>query len=219
MPSRAESRQWAAIFATWNRKLHYYLGLYFLFFIWLFALSGLLLNHGGWTFAQFYPNRKVSTLERAIDTPASTSDLELARLVMRQVGIEGEIAWTGPRSSPARLEFNASRPGRVYQVQADLVHARARITLTQYNGWGIVRTLHTFVGVSPEDPRNQRDWLLTSVWALSMDAVAAGIILMVLSSLYMWWGLKEKRLLGIAALALGTLTCGLFVTGLRWLYG
>jgi hypothetical protein len=52
-----------------------------------------------------------------------------------------------------------------------------------------------------------------------MDAVAVGIILMVLSSLYMWWGLKEKRLLGIAALALGTSTCGLFVTGLRWLYG
>ena len=79
MPSRAESRQWAAILATWNRKLHYYLALYFLFFIWLFALSGLLLNHGGWTFAQFYPNRKVSTLERAIDTPASMSDLEQAR--------------------------------------------------------------------------------------------------------------------------------------------
>jgi hypothetical protein len=219
MLSRAESRQRTTIFATWNRKLHYYLGLYFLFFIWLFALSGLLLNHGGWAFAQFYPNRKVSTSERTISIPESTSDLDQARSVMRHVGIEGQIAWTGPRSGPERLDFNASRPGRVYQVQADLVRGRARITVTQYNGWGIVRALHTFVGVSPDDPRNQRDWLLTSVWALSMDAVAAGIILMVLSSLYMWWGLKEKRLPGIAAVALGTLTCGLFVTGLRWLYG
>jgi hypothetical protein len=219
MRSRAESRQWAAIFATWNRKLHYYLGLYFLFFIWLFALSGLLLNHGGWTFAQFYPNRKVSTSEHAIDPPASTSDLEQARAVMRQMSIEGEIAWTGPRSDPTRLDFNASRPGRVYQVQADLAQGRARITVTQYNGWGFVRTLHTFIGVSPDDPRNQRDWLLTWVWALSMDAVAVGIILMVVSSLYMWWGLREKRSPGIAALGLGILTCGLFAAGLRWLYG
>jgi hypothetical protein len=42
-------------YRVWNRKLHYYLGLYFLFFVWLFALSGLLLNHS-WTFAGFWPN-------------------------------------------------------------------------------------------------------------------------------------------------------------------
>jgi hypothetical protein len=219
MPSHAKSRERAAILALWNRKLHYYLGLYFLFFIWLFALSGLLLNHGGWAFAQFYPNRRVSTMERTIDPTPSTSYLDQVRSVMRQVGIEGEIAWTGQRSGPTRLDFNASRPGRTYHVQADLTRGHAHITATQYNGWGLVRTLHTFVGVSPDDPRNQRDWVLTSVWVLSMDAVAAGIILIVMSSLYMWWGLREKRLLGIAAVALGTLICGLFVTGLRWLYG
>ena len=82
-------------------------------------------------------------------------------------------------------------------MQTDLVRGgRTRVTVTQYNGWGIARTLHTFVGVNPDDPRNQRDWVLTSVWALSMDAVTVGIILMVLTSLYMWWGLREKRLLG-----------------------
>ena len=32
----------------WNRKLHYYLGLYFLFFLWLFSLTGLMLNHQQW---------------------------------------------------------------------------------------------------------------------------------------------------------------------------
>ena len=57
-------------FGVWNRKLHYYLGLYFLFFLWLFALSGLLLNHSSWTFAQFWPNRQVSTFERRDPAPA-----------------------------------------------------------------------------------------------------------------------------------------------------
>ena len=113
MLSPAKSRQWAGTFATWNRKLHYYLELYFLFFLWLFALSGLLLNHGVWAFAQFYPNRRVSALERTIDTTPSASDLDQARSVMRQMGIEGEIAWTEARSHPARLDFNVSQPGRV----------------------------------------------------------------------------------------------------------
>ena len=35
-------------FEFWNRKFHYYLGLYFLFFLWLFSLTGLMLNHQQW---------------------------------------------------------------------------------------------------------------------------------------------------------------------------
>lgn len=38
---------------TWNRKIHIYLGLYFLFFLGLFSISGLVLNHPQWAFAQF----------------------------------------------------------------------------------------------------------------------------------------------------------------------
>ena len=43
---------------AWNRRLHFYLGLYLLFFIWLFALTGLLLNHPKWSFADFWPMRR-----------------------------------------------------------------------------------------------------------------------------------------------------------------
>ena len=39
-------------FERWNRKLHFYAGLFLLFFTWLFAFSGLLLNHPTWTFAE-----------------------------------------------------------------------------------------------------------------------------------------------------------------------
>jgi len=41
----------------WNRKIHIYLGLYFIFFTWLFGFSGLLLNHH-WEFANFWENRE-----------------------------------------------------------------------------------------------------------------------------------------------------------------
>ncbi len=39
---------------------------------------------------------------------------------MRQLGIEGEIEWTRARSDSSRLEFQATRPGHNYQIQADL---------------------------------------------------------------------------------------------------
>ena len=51
-----------------------------------------------------------------------------------------------------------------------------------------------------------------------MDAVAAGMIFMVLSSLYMWWELPQKRVPGAVALGLGSLICGLFCVGLRWVF-
>ena len=86
----------------------------------------------------------------------------------------------------------------------------------QVNLWGVIHVLHTFSGVRIGDPTMQRDWLLTRVWSFSMDALAAGLIRMVFSSYYMWYGLKEKRRLGSFVLALGVLSCGFFVKGLAW---
>ena len=48
---------WAG-FERWNRKLHFYAGLFLLFFMWLFAFSGLVLNHPTWSFAESWTNRK-----------------------------------------------------------------------------------------------------------------------------------------------------------------
>lgn len=201
---------------VWNRKLHYYVGLYLLLFIWLFALTGLLLNHH-WKFAEFYPNRHTSNFERRIRLPVPSSDVEDARDIMRQLGIEGEVGAV-KRPESYRFEYNVSRPGHVYQIQTDLNLGVARVMEIEYNGWGIMRTLHTFSGASLTDTKFRRDWALTTIWAISMDAVAAGLVFMVFSSYYMWWRLPKKRTPGMVALALGTMVCGLFVFGLRWLY-
>jgi UDP-N-acetylmuramyl pentapeptide phosphotransferase/UDP-N-acetylglucosamine-1-phosphate transferase len=50
-----------------------------------------------------------------------------------------------------------------------------------------------------------------------MDALAVGLILLVLSSLVMAHEQREKRLLAGIAVALGCGICGFFVFGLRWL--
>lgn len=199
----------------WNRKLHYYLGLYFLFFVWLFAFTGLLLNHGSWKFAEFWPNRRISNYERAVQVPASGDDVERARNIMGQLGISGEIQWGNGPKDPDRLEFQANRPGQTHTIKADVRAGIAKVERTEINAWGVMRVLHTFTGVRGGDRNNQRDWILTTVWALSMDAVALGLLFMVFSGIYMWSGQTEKRRLGLAALTLGTVICGWFVYGLR----
>jgi len=203
---------------VWNRKLHYYIGLYLLLFLWLFSFTGLLLNHPQSTFAEFWPSRMQSTFSQQIQPPPQSGDLIQARDIMRQLGLRGEIDWTKTRADQRRLEFRVSRPGHIFEVNTDLVQNRATIQRIDLNAWGIARLLHTFTGVRASDSINERDWVMTTIWAICMDAVALGSIFMVFSSLYMWWSQTQKLRWGSAALGLGVVSCSFFVVGLRWLF-
>ena len=204
----------------WNRKLHYYAGLFLLFFMWLFSITGLVLNHPTWGFAESWTKRADTNSERAITAlgPELRGDLAQAREIMRQLGIEGDILWTTTRTDTNQFVFQVRRPGHYYFIKADLALNRVTLRHSEVNLWGVMKVLHVFSGVQLDDPRQSRDWALTTVWVYAMDAVAAGLIFMVLSSLYMWWELPQKRLLGAVILGLGSLICGLFCIGLRWFF-
>ncbi|HUQ92003.1 MAG TPA: PepSY-associated TM helix domain-containing protein [Bryobacteraceae bacterium] len=202
---------------SWNRRLHYYLGLYFLFFLWLFSLTGLLLNHTQWKFGEFWPQRKETRFERAIQPTSATSDLDRAKDVMRQLNVAGEIDWPDRKQEPGRLDFNVNRPGRMHRISADFFQRSATVQQIDINSWGIMNVLHTFSGTRVHNPNAKRDWVLTTVWVVVMDALSAGLVLIVLSSYYMWYRLKQKRRFGVLALAAGILSCGFFTAGLTWL--
>src|SRR5262245_41955880 len=171
METKAKT-QVSKAFGKWNRRIHYYLGLYLLFFVWLFAFSGLLLNNSSWKTFGFWEKRKESEYGRAITTPSSGSDLAQANDLMHQLGISGEVEWTASRGDNDRLNFRVTRPGHVMDINADFQQKRATIKRIDYNTWGLMRTLHTFTGASvhEKDNRNQRDWILTMIWAFAMDA-------------------------------------------------
>jgi len=209
-----------ATLERWNRKLHFYSGLFLIFFLWLFAFSGLLLNHPAWTFHEHWKNRQETTSERAIAPPGpdALGDLAQARDIMRQLSITGDILWTTTRTDPGVLEFQVRRPGHFFFVKANWKQRSATVRQADVNVWGLMKFLHVFTGNVADDPRNHRDWTLTYLWVYSMDAVAVGLIFMVLSSIYMWLQLPRKRRTGAIVLALGCLSCGLFCVGLRWIF-
>ena len=69
-------------FLVWNRRIHFYLGLYLLFFTWLFAFTGVLLNRPRWQFAQFWPNRLQNTTEHTLDSVTEVADIDRARKLL-----------------------------------------------------------------------------------------------------------------------------------------
>lgn len=197
----------------WNRRLHFYLGLLFLLFLWLFSLTGLLLNHGKWAMAQAANQRLETRYAQNIQPPAGASDVARARDVMRQLSLVGEIDWPAAGQQPDRLEFNVSRPSDASQVRVDLAQNRASVQHFENSRLAAFRIFHTFSGSRLNTPESRRDWILTTVWVFSMDALAGGLIVMVLGSYYMWYRLKPKRRLGVFALTAGVLSCGAFLAG------
>ena len=204
MPSPARALE------VWNRKLHYYLGLYFLFFLWLFSVTGLMLNHQQW-FRDLYERRERS-YEATIENPSGSTTLALTRDVMRQLTLRGEIDWPAAQL-PNHLDFSVSRPNGSAQVRVDLNARKAYVKEFQNGALNSFQIFHTFSGSRFTQPASGRDWIVTTIWVWAMDALAAGLVVMVFGSYYMWWQLKKKRVFGVAVLAGGLVSCGIFVAG------
>jgi hypothetical protein len=208
-------RPLGGVLETWNRRLHYYLGLYFLLFLWLFSFTGLLLNHPRWAISRI-PNDANPEYQRAVERPAGNTDLARANDVVRQLGLKGEIDWPRASQAPGRLDFNLAYPKHAFQIRVDLAQNRATIRQIDRSFWSALKISHTFSGWRYTTRDTHRDWIVTSVWVVSMDALALGLLMMVFGSYYMWFRLKPKRTLGWIALSAGVISCGLFVFGLSW---
>jgi hypothetical protein len=202
--------------STWNRKLHTHLGLYLLVSLWLFAVSGLLLNHA-WRFTEFWSGRQQTTNAFAIAPVSAADDLGRARDLMKQLGIAGEIEWATTQSATECLDFRVVQPGRIVDVKADWRKRTATVQEIRVNVWGVTRILHTFTGRQSNATSAGRNWWLTRLWSLSMDALAVGLIVLVAGSLIMACERREKWLGAGLALGLGLAFCLFFVFGLRWL--
>ena len=201
---------------AWNRKLHIYTGLYFLLFVWLFSLTGLILNHPRWEFTRFWPDRKESSVERTVRVPPGAGDLTLAKDVMAQLDISGEVERMTTRPAEGRFDFQIVAPGKITEVKLDLETGQAKLKQTDVNAWGVLYMLHTFTGVRMGQAET-RDWVATRIWSFAMDAVCLGLLFLVASSLYMWYPLRQKRAPGLISLGLGVLCCVFFLVGLEWI--
>jgi hypothetical protein len=74
-----------------NRRLHIHIGLFLVFFIWLFSISGLLLNHNDWKFASFWEERNLNKSVTPIDIPPGSDSMQIIKNMLFQLKISGEV--------------------------------------------------------------------------------------------------------------------------------
>jgi hypothetical protein len=186
----------------WSRKFHIHLGLFLLFFIWLFSLSGLLLNHGSkWKFAGFWDERKEKTTLTAVQIDPDLDSSALIKNIITQLKISGEIS--GVYMTPDSIDFRVSVPGHEINLHLNLKTGTSIQKDLKFNGWGKFRILHTFNGVNKENPDIRPNWIITRFWQFSKDIIAAGLIILCLSSWIMWYKSRRKYKWGLPILLLG----------------
>ena len=194
-------------FQTLNRKTHIYLGLFFLLFVWLFALSGLILNHGGWKFTSFWEERE-ETIEE-FQLPESLLNSITEQNILNHFQLTGEVRVQ--KQTPELLDLRVESPGIVNDIHIDLTNGKGTRKQLKYNAWGKLRGLHTFNGVNKDQLSNSPNWWITAAWRFSMDVIAIGLILVCFTSWIMWIKVRNEFKLGYATILISFLLAGYFV--------
>jgi hypothetical protein len=198
---------------SWNRKFHIYIGLFFLFFILFFSISGLLLNHSRWEFTSFWKERKETKTETNLIIPANLDSASLVQNFKEQLNISGEIS--NVRLTAENIYFRAGKPGYMREINVDFKSSVCVSKVTAFNLWGKIRNLHTFNGSDKAHPEVQPNWLITNIWRLVMDLTAIALIFLSFSSWIMWYEVRKSYPAGIVVLVLGISGAIFFIFILR----
>ncbi len=185
------------------RRIHLYLALFLTPWMLIYALSGLVLNHGaavrafyGGSFGQF---EKVE--ERPYSAVFST-DAD-ARVIGAQIldhlGLTGTFHVQGQPSSP-RLVIVRNAPFAVHRIT--YVRAENRLLLEKQ-----VFSAPVFLNRAHFRHGYEQPFLPAKVWAFVVDLAVAGMLFWAVSGLWMWWEIRPARLTGALVALAG---CGLF---------
>ncbi len=186
----------------WSRKFHIHIGLFLLLFVWLFSISGLLLNHGSkWKFASFWDERKEKTTVSPVLIDSKLDSAALLKNIMWQQKISGEISRV--LISPDSIDFRISMPGHERNLHINIKDGTCTQKELTFNAWGTMRILHTFNGINKENPDVPPNWIVTRIWQFAKDVIAIGFIILCISSWIMWYKLRKKYKWGLLILFLG----------------
>ena len=197
----------------WNRKFHIYIGLFLVFFILFFSLSGLLLNHSQWKFASFWKERNETKIITPVTIRVNPDSVVFLHDFMKQLNISGEIS--NVSLTPDSINFRVMKPGTIQDIHVDFKSSMSYQKTIGFNWWGKLRILHTFNGSDKLNPGAQPNWLATHMWRLSMDTIALGLIFLCLGGWIMWYKIRKDYSIGLIVLILGIAGAVFFIFLLR----
>lgn len=208
--SKPRQRSRRAIFLTWLRKIHLYVGLWGAVLGLLFGVTGILLNHRA---IMKIPVEKTvqRTVQLTLQERSFTSPEEMAAWLKTELQFPSaqtvqvkrqaahEVIWAD-RSimQPERWTVALHSPQRAVTAEYFVGNRLIKLEHLDATPIGTLTRLHMSVGVS-------------AFWVLLADTIAGSLILLSLTGLLLWTQLHTIRTMAILT-SISALTAGVWLT-------
>ena len=190
----------------WLRDLHLYFGLFISPFILLFAVSVFYLNHG-----KLRPGADLTPdtyrdlkIPDGFDRLKGREAVDLAKAILPQIGVSGEIGFLRYVAKDRHLIFPVSTARSEAAVDVDLDAGTATVKRRDMGLWESLSYLHKMPG--PHNVAIRGNWIGIEAWRFFADTTIYLLLFISLSGVYLWWTIKAERRIGIALLAGGAAT-------------
>ncbi len=172
----------------WMRNTHLFLGLFTFLFLMVYAVSSVQMAHNQW----FSMKPAVSENRFSIPGESGSSARAVARRLMDQQHLRGELAQV--RQTGAGFSFRIIRPGTVCEVDYSRAAGEAKVRTSVTGFMGMLNRIHHVGGL-------WHDYPLLNIWGTFVAVVSAGLILLALTGIYLWFMFHNERVIGAVLLA------------------
>ena len=179
------------------------------FYICIFAVSGLLINHGEWKFAGFWEQREERKTEFTLPVISLVNGPEVAQLVKEKLTITGETE--NFKMNHGTTDFRIHSPGVVRDIHIDRISGTAVMKELKFNSWGKLKNMHMFNGINKSDLSKSPNWIVTRIWRFTMDFTAIALIILCLGGWALWYQVRKEYKAGYFILAFSLIVSGYFI--------
>jgi hypothetical protein len=172
------------------RNIHLGLGLLFVLMALIFAVSSLVIIYRPW----FDTRPRVSEATVRISPEAAASPRAAARELMTVHGMKGDLRQI--QETGDAIRFRIVRPGEAFEVQYARATGDAKITTRRHGALETLVQLHTNHGFWHE-------YAPSNLWAAISLLSSAGLLLLGVTGIYLWFAHHNERWIGGILLGFG----------------
>ena len=171
------------------RNLHLWLGLGFLLFLLMYAVSSVQMAHPEW-----FPMEPSVREEVVSLSPAPGFDpREVAARLREAADVRGDVSAVETAADTVR--FRVVRPGTVHEVSYAPGEAEVRVRTSVGSFLAMLNRLHHVGGL-------WHDYALIDVWGALVGLVSLALVAIGGTGIYLWFRVHRERRVGAVLLAL-----------------
>jgi hypothetical protein len=183
------------------RALHMYIGLLTSPFIFILAISVLVINHPGY-FNNIAPVKNLSEINTRLDSiPFRSTDVLTAKAIIQKLSITGEIDFISKNDS--NLYFPVSTPRVINRIRVNTLNGMVSITRTDEGALRGMKYLHIMPGPHNFAIRGNSGFI--KVWRYIADTIVYSLLFLSFSGVFLWYFMQSERKAGIYAAGFGLL--------------